>query len=135
MSNKIITIKNNYSNNHLIHDNLENPIFINEIKKKRSSYKQQDKQKECFDSSFFISFRQILELLCDCNQYCYFCKDMVHILYEKNDPKQWTLDRLDNDYGHNYNNCVICCLHCNIKRGLMNETRFRFTKQLKIIKK
>ena len=49
--------------------------------------------------------------------------------------KQWTLDRLDNDQGHNRDNVVICCLECNLKKGTMDDEKFRFAKQMRIIKK
>lgn len=55
------------------------------------------------------------------------------ILLEK--PKQWTLDRIDNDIGHYSDNVVIACLSCNLHRKTMYHERFLFTKQLNIIKK
>jgi hypothetical protein len=46
--------------------------------------------------------------------------------------KQWTLDRIDNNLGHNEDNVVIACLECNLKRRRTNQSKFLFTKQLKI---
>jgi hypothetical protein len=51
------------------------------------------------------------------------------------EKRQWTLDRINNDIGHNNDNVVICCLECNLKRGRLNDEKFKFTKQMKIIKK
>ena len=51
------------------------------------------------------------------------------------EKKQWTLDRLDNDQGHNRDNVVICCLECNLKKGTMDDEKFKFAKQMRIIKK
>jgi hypothetical protein len=48
--------------------------------------------------------------------------------------KQWTLDRIDNDIGHNKNNLVIACLECNLKRKRTNKDKFMFTKNMKIIR-
>ena len=36
-------------------------------------------------------------------------------------------------FNHN-DNTVICCLECNLKKGTMNDEKFKFTKQLKITK-
>ena len=56
-------------------------------------------------------------------------------MYESiREKKQWTLDRLDNDQGHNRDNVVICCLTCNLKKGTKNDKKFKFTKQMRIIK-
>ena len=61
---------------------------------------------------------------------------MVEILYEKvREPKQWTLDRIDNRYGHNKENVLIACLDCNVRRKTMYHERYAFTKQLNIVKK
>jgi len=48
------------------------------------------------------------------------------------EPKQWTLDRIDNEYGHCVDNIVLSCLECNLKRRRTNQNKFVFTKQLKI---
>ena len=51
------------------------------------------------------------------------------------EPKQWTLERLDNAYGHNKNNVVISCLSCNIRRRTMASEKYVQTKQMaKIVK-
>ena len=56
-------------------------------------------------------------------------------MYENvREKKQWTLDRIDNDIGHTSDNVVICCLECNLKRGRLDDKKFKFTKQMKIIK-
>ena len=48
--------------------------------------------------------------------------------------KQWTLDRIDNDQGHTYDNVVIACLECNLQRRRTNSDKFLFTKQMKIVR-
>ncbi len=50
------------------------------------------------------------------------------------EKKQWTLDRINNDLGHHNDNTVVCCLECNLKKGTMNDEKFKFTKQLRIKK-
>ena len=61
-------------------------------------------------------------------------QDLMESKYSR-EKEQWTLDRIDNNIGHTKDNVVISCLSCNIKRGVMDDAKFKFTKQLKIIKK
>ena len=57
------------------------------------------------------------------------------LLYDNvRESTQWTLDRIDNNIGHNVDNVVICCLKCNLKRRTMNDEKFKFSKQMRIIK-
>ena len=59
----------------------------------------------------------------------------MYLLYEfVREMKQWSLDRINNDIGHNKNNLVIACLECNLKRRRTNKDLFMFTKNLKIIR-
>jgi hypothetical protein len=60
----------------------------------------------------------------------------VQILYEYvRESNQWTLERLDNDFGHNKGNVEIACLNCNLRRRTMYHERYLFTKELSIVKK
>jgi len=53
------------------------------------------------------------------------------ILYSHvREPRQWTLDRLDNSIGHNRGNVEITCLDCNLRRGTKNFERYLETKRL-----
>ena len=45
---------------------------------------------------------------------------------------QWTLDRIDNNLGHNVGNLVISCLNCNLKRRRINKNSFMMTKNMTI---
>jgi hypothetical protein len=59
----------------------------------------------------------------------------MFILYENvREPKQWTVDRINNDLGHNNDNFVLACLDCNLKRRCKSCDKFLFTKQLNIIR-
>ena len=110
--------------------------LLRELKNKLNSYKGQDKKKQCFDDRFFISLDKVVELLVESKLKCYYCRESIYIYYKHvRDPKQWTLDRIDNEQGHNKDNCVIACLSCNIQRKTLNDNKFKFTKQMKIIKK
>ena len=105
------------------------------IKHKLGSYKQQDITKKKYDISKFVSFNETIRLLVECGLKCCYCSNEVYILYEHvRENKQWTLDRVNNDIGHNDGNLVISCLECNLKRRRTNKDAFMFTKNMVIIK-
>jgi len=106
-----------------------------ELNKKISSYKQQDIIRGFYEPEKFITINSIVKNLYDCKLECYYCTQKMVILYEiVREMKQWTLDRNNNDIGHNTNNVVISCLDCNLKRRRTGKAAFLFTKQLNIIK-
>jgi len=114
----------------------EKTIFSQELERKISSYKQQDLLKKRYNELFFINIDCILKKLIDVNMICFYCKCQVYILYEiVRELTQWTVDRINNNEGHNKENFVISCLNCNIKRRNTNSSKFLFTKQLNLIKK
>jgi hypothetical protein len=105
------------------------------IKTKLCSYKHQDILKKKFNESNFVSFDETIELLKNSNLKCCYCSDNIYILYEHvRENKQWSLDRINNDIGHNSGNLVIACLECNLKRRRTNKDAFMFTKNMVIIK-
>ena len=109
---------------------------MNMIKKKLSSYKQQDIKNCIYGEKFFIPLEDTVQKLVECKMKCYYCnKNMVLLYKEIKDPIQWTLDRIDNTMGHNTDNVVISCLQCNLKRRNTNMKKFLFTKNLVLIKK
>ena len=63
-------------------------------------------------------------------------KERTEIMYEfVREPRQWTLERLDNSFGHNRDNVVISCLSCNLRRRTMAKERYLQTKAMsKIVK-
>lgn len=111
-------------------------LMLKELKSKIQNYKQQDKKHNFYDPDFFISLEKICELLISSKLKCYYCKQTIYILYNNSKQEsQWTLDRIENDQGHNEDNCVISCLKCNLNRKTIDSKKFLFTKQMKIIKK
>lgn len=119
----------------IISENIHKRI-LQQLSQKMSGYKAQDIQKDIFEPDKFVDLERIVELLIKCNLECFYCKNKVQVLYEYvREPGQWTLDRIDNDYGHNKDNLEVACLQCNIRRRTMYAERYVFTKQLKIIKK
>ena len=110
-------------------------IIKNNILTKIRGYKNQDQKKKILDKDNIVELNDVVELLNTSKFCCYYCKKQTSIFYENvKDETQWTLDRLDNKYGHNKGNVVISCLSCNLKRKTMHFKRFEFTKQLQIIK-
>lgn len=106
-----------------------------QINGKIQGYKTQDIQKKKLDPIQFVDIECVLDKLIECRLLCFYCKDPMFVWYKHTrDPKQWSLDRINNDYGHNKNNIEISCLSCNIRRRCMYHDRFRFTKQLKLTK-
>lgn len=131
------TKENNAIKEHkVINDNnKERQMIVSHIKTKLSSYKQQDILKKKFSTQDFVSYSDVITLLNDSNMKCYYCSCETYLLYEiVREMKQWSLDRINNDIGHNKNNLVICCLECNLKRRRTNKDAFFFTKNLKIQK-
>lgn len=104
--------------------------IVREIENKRKAYIYQDKQHSIYDPRYSISLECIIALIIESNLNCYYCREICQLTYkEVMCRKQWTLDRIDNDYGHNHTNVVIACLDCNLKRGNMDSERFRQGKQ------
>lgn len=110
-------------------------IILSQIRTKINGYRNQDIEKNKFEPDLFIDEEYVINCLVECNIKCFYCKENVNILYEYvRATKQWSLDRLDNNFGHNKNNLVVACLGCNLRRKTMHHERYVFTKQLDIKK-
>ena len=130
---KQIEIINNIDNNKEDKNALK--ILIKQIEKKISSYKHQDIDKKVLNNEKLINLKFIIDKLIETEIKCYYCKCEMFILYENvREPKQWTVDRINNDLGHNNDNFVLACLDCNLKRRCISVDKFLFTKQLNIIR-
>ena len=111
-------------------------LILQQITQKIGGYKSQDIEKELFLENEFVDLQYVLHLMVESRNLCYYCKKRTHIIYEySREPNQWTLERIDNKFGHNKNNVVIACLNCNLHRRTMYHERYVFTKQLNIIKR
>jgi len=101
-------------------------IGTDELKKKLRSYKTQDDKRSIYNEKLFVTSQCVLEQLVLCKLKCFYCDCHLFVLYENvRQHDQWTLDRIDNNCGHNYNNIVISCLKCNLKRRTMNMNTFK----------
>jgi len=113
----------------------ESRLIQNQISQKISSYRSQDIEKGIFDIAKFIHLEVVIQRIIDCHLKCYYCKESMKMLYEYvREPKQWTVERIDNSRGHNCDNIEIACLNCNLRRRTMYHERYIFTKQVKIVK-
>ena len=84
----------------------------------------------------FIDFDCVINKMVECELKCRYCKGVMLVLYDiSREMTQWSVDRIDNDKGHNKNNFHLACLECNLKRRRRTDEKFLFTKQLNIVKK
>tara|TARA_Y100000591_G_scaffold332209_1_gene368687 strand:+ start:1999 stop:2478 length:480 start_codon:yes stop_codon:yes gene_type:complete len=114
----------------------EKNIMRQELRSKQNGYRQQDIDKKIYNEKTFITLESISEKLMASKLICLYCKEKIKIFYENiREPLQWTLDRKNNNLDHSDENTIICCLKCNLQRRKKNMEAFRFTKQLKIVKK
>jgi len=111
-------------------------VFVKKnILQKISGYRAQDVIKNKYNYDKFITYNEIIHKLRECNLKCFYCDKVVCILYENvREPMQWSLERIDNKYGHNNDNTEIACLNCNLRRRTMYHERFRMTKKMVIVK-
>jgi hypothetical protein len=110
-------------------------IAIQEINKKIAGYKQQDKIKKLFDESKFLTLESVINKMVECELKCRYCLKEMNVLYDiLREMTQWSVDRVDNNLGHNIGNFHLACLDCNLKRRRRTDEKFLFTKQLNIIK-
>ena len=133
-------------NNHKIQNEIIQNIYFNydfnekkyvlsELKKKINGYKSQDIKKKRFNIDTFIKYDELVEKLLLSKLKCKYCFSNLLLIYDKcKEPKQWTLDRIDNNLQHTNINTLVCCLECNLKRRRINKDKFLFTKQMKIVK-
>ncbi len=140
-------ITNYYKYNNDIQINLINKLYLDlsfnekkymlkELKAKHNSYKSQDREKDIFDETTFITVENIIEKLLISKLKCIYCKNKLLVLYSNaREPYQWTLDRVNNNLDHSNENTVISCFKCNIQRRRTNIDKFKFTKQLNLVKK
>lgn len=113
----------------------ENKLLFTEISRKICGYRQQDIEKNMFNPDKFIHVEHIIDTLKREKLVCHYCHEQMLVLYKSvREPKQWTVDRVDNYQGHNQDNYVVACLKCNLSRRRTNKDKFLFTKQLKIVR-
>ena len=117
-------------------DSSKTKFIYQQIKNKLSSYRSQDIEKGKYDLEKFADLSHVLHKMEECKMKCFYCKESVSLLYENvREPKQWTLERIDNKMGHNNDNVEIACLSCNLRRRTIHYERYILTKNIqKIVK-
>jgi hypothetical protein len=102
--------------------------MMQQLSTKRNGYKYQDQKKGLYHPTKFVSLQHIVDLLLASNLLCYYCHYPVDLFYETvRDRTQWTLDRIYNEFGHNYDNVIIACLECNLHRKTIQHQKFKTT--------
>lgn len=131
---QIQMIKDIYSNHYNYNDEVSK-IAIQQLNRKIYGYKQQDIIKKHFNDKEFITFQSVINKMIECELKCYYCSTEMSVLYDiSREMKQWTVDRIDNDVGHNLSNYYLSCLECNLKRRRRSDDKFLFTKKMKLVK-
>ena len=132
--NQLNNIKKLIENKHKFTDQTTK-IYLQQINKKIYGYKQQDITKKLLDSENFITLESVTNKMIECGLKCYYCHREMNVLYDiSRESKQWSVDRINNDLGHNIDNFYLACLECNLKRRRRSDEKFLFTKQMKLVK-
>ena len=106
-------------------------LVLSQIMQKWTSYRCQDVEKKLWQQSKFITPVEIVKLLLESDLKCHYCKREMLLLYEQvREPLQWSLDRIDNEEGHNRGNLCVACLNCNLRRKTIHHDRYFFTKNV-----
>ena len=63
------------------------------------------------DAEFIITLKQLQ------NNHCASCNCNMSWQYSNNNPRQFTVDRINSDLGHTRDNVMLTCLECNRRRG------------------
>lgn len=110
-------------------------IAVQEINKKIYGYKQQDKIKNRYNETNFLTLESVILQMVECELKCRYCRGEMDVIYDiSRESRQWSVDRINNDIGHDITNFHLACLECNLKRRRRTDEKFLFTKQLNIIK-
>lgn len=112
--------------------------ILRQLEQKMDGYIRQDKEKaekrekreQRKNTSFVIhesiSLYEALKKVRDEEYRCHYCRELVRLVYRTTrDKEQWTLDRVDNERGHDEQNLVVACYACNIRRRKQSYRKFK----------
>ena len=88
---------------------------ISVIKRKIKRHMEADEAagREWGSWSEYVDKKWVCDTLKKNNACCSSCGDQLSLDYEPHDPKQWSINRLNNKLAHTKRNCEIICLSCN----------------------
>ena len=119
------------SNNNLNSFDDVTKIVVQQIKQKIYGYKQQDIIKKYLNEEKLINFQSVIQKMIECELKCRYCKEEMLVLYDvSREMYQWSVDRIDNNFGHNVDNFHLACLECNLKRRRTNKRSTRRYKKM-----
>ena len=108
-----------YRRKHREHYNKLNKLYREKrpIYWKIKKYKQSDKKYNRYIETDYIDEQWVKDELEKNSMKCHYCKCELQQSQGGNYiQNQYSIDRIDNNKGHNKDNCVISCLSCNNKR-------------------
>jgi hypothetical protein len=112
-------------NNEFVHQQISKTSYkeMTNWTTKRTNYIEQDKKTERYNKEDFIQIDEVKQLMNEQSCKCVYCWQDLY-----NDD--WSLDRINNDIGHNSNNCVLSCIFYNTQRKDTNYKVFYRKKAL-----
>lgn len=74
----------------------------------------------------YIDLEWVKKELESCRYCCHYCQQKLKTTgYEPYDDQQFSIDRIENSWGHVKDNCIISCLKCNLDRNDMIYEDFK----------
>lgn len=94
------------------------------IRKKVRGYQKQDASKDrVVDDN--VGCIEVARALVESELLCRYCRERVTLdLESTRDPRQWTLDRIENHVAHTATNVVVSCLACNLAKRRRDTEKF-----------
>lgn len=106
------------------------------IRMKIKNYAKQDKEKfERKKSKNDLTIEGFKKIIRKSNGYCNYCRKDLISRNEVGVEEILTLDRINNKFPHNINNCVLACVECNTARSnKIDSFEFRESKIIDLYK-
>lgn len=99
-------------NNDFIHKTIPKTKYelLTNWRERFKGYVEQDKETERYEKKHFITYMELNGLMEKQSNKCLYCWECLT-------NNNWSLDRINNDFGHNGDNCVLSCVNCNTQRS------------------
>lgn len=103
------------------------------IRKKVRGYERQDASKDRVVEDN-VGCVEVARALAESKLMCRYCGERVTLglgrIAREKDPRQWTLDRVENHIAHTETNVVVCCLKCNLIKRRRDTEKFALASRL-----